>query len=59
MVDLFTDMVAPLFFIYIFFSLSIFVSVYVYTSLWDFVCIALLLPFVLGLCLSVSLFSVF
>ena len=29
-----------------------FVSVYVYASGWDFVCIALLSPFVLGFCLS-------
>ena len=36
--------------IYIFFPFSLFVSVYVYASLCDFVCIALLLPFVLGFC---------
>ena len=30
--------------------------VYVYASVCDFVCIALLLPFVLGFCLSVFLF---
>ena len=30
----------------------VFVSVYVYASLWDFVCIALLSPFVLGFCPS-------
>ena len=34
--------------IYILFPFSLFVSVYVYASVWDFVCIALLLPFVLG-----------
>ena len=41
--------------IYIFFPFSLFVSVYVYASVcdFDFVCIALLLPFVLGFCLSV------
>ena len=32
------------------FSFSLFVSVYVYASFWDFVCIALLLPFGLGFC---------
>ena len=31
-------------------------SVYVYASVCDFVCVALLLPFVLGFCLSVFLF---
>ena len=40
-------------YIYIFFPFSLFVSVYVYASVCDFVCIALLLPFVLGFCLSV------
>ena len=39
--------------IYIFFPFSLFVSVYLYASVCDFVCISLLLPFVLGLCLSV------
>ena len=39
--------------IYIFFSFSLFVSVYVYVSVCDFVCIVLFLPFVLGFCLSV------
>ena len=39
--------------IYIFFPFSLFVSVYVYASLCDFVCIALLSPFVLGFCPSV------
>ena len=39
--------------IYIFSPFSLFVSVYVYSSVCDFVCIALLLPFVLGFCLSV------
>ena len=38
---------------YIFFLFLFFVSVYVYASLCDFVCIPLLLPFVLGFCLSV------
>ena len=41
---------------YIFFPFSLFVSVYVYASLCDFVCIALLLPLVLGFCLSVFCF---
>ena len=36
-----------------FFPFSLFESVNVYASLCDFVCIALLLPFVLGFCLSV------
>ena len=45
---------------YIFFPLfSLFVSVYVYATVCDFVCIALLLPFVLGFCLSVFSFSFF
>ena len=39
-------------YIYIF-PFSLFVSVYVYDSLCDFACIALLLPFVLGFCLSI------
>ena len=40
--------------IHIYFSpFSLFVSVYVYASVCDIVCTALLLPFVLGLCLSV------
>ena len=38
--------------IHIFFPFSLFVRVYVYASVCDFVCIALLLPFVLGFCLS-------
>ena len=38
--------------IYIFSPFSLFVSVYMYASVFDFVCIALLLPFVLGFCLS-------
>ena len=42
--------------IYIFFPFSLFVSVYVYASLCDFVCIDLLLTFVLGFCLSVFFF---
>ena len=57
MVDLFIDLVALLLscFLYIdcFFPFSLFVSVYVYASLCDFVFIALLLPFLLGFCLSV------
>ena len=51
MVDLFIDFVALFLFflnIYIFYPFSLFVSVYVYASLCDFVCIVLLLPFVLG-----------
>ena len=39
--------------IYIFSPFSLCVSVYVYASVCDFVCIALLLPFVLGFCLSI------
>ena len=35
-----------------FFPFSLFLSVYVYASVCDFVCIALLLPFLLGFCLS-------
>ena len=59
MVDLFTDLVA-LFFIYIYiFYLFLFVSVYVYVSLCDFVCIALLLPFVLRLSAVFFVFLVF
>ena len=41
--------------IYILFPFSLFLSVYD-ASLCDFVCIALLLPFVLGFCLSGSFF---
>ena len=62
MVDLFIDLVSLFLFfnIYIFFPFSLFVSVYVYASLCNFVCIALLLPFVLGFSLSVfCLFVVF
>ena len=45
--------VSSFFFIYIYyFPFSLFVSVYVYASLCDFVCIAFLLPFVPGFCLS-------
>ena len=62
MVDLFIDLVALfLFFIYIYYFFpffSLFVSVYVYASLCDFVGIALLLPFVLGFCLSMFFFFV-
>ena len=42
--------------IYIFSLFSLFVSVYVYASVCDFVCIALLLPFDLGFCLSTVFF---
>ena len=42
--------------IYIFSPFSLFVSVYVYASVCGFVCIALLLPFVLEFCLSVFCF---
>ena len=49
------------FLIYIFFfsPFLFFVSVYVYASLCDFVCIGLLLPFVLGFCLFVFYFCFF
>ena len=60
MVHLFIDLVALFIFFhtdiyrYIFyFPFSLLVSVYVYASVCDFVCTALLLPFVLGFCLSV------
>ena len=39
-----------------FFPFFLFVSVYVYASVCDFVRINLLLPFVLGFCLPVYLF---
>ena len=39
--------------IYSFPPFSLFVSVYVYASVCDYVCIALLLPFVLGFCPSI------
>ena len=42
-------------YVYIF-PLSVFVSVYVYASLCDFVSVALLLPFVLWICLFIYLF---
>ena len=42
-----------------FFPFSLFLSVYVYASVCDFVCIALLLPFVLGFCLSGFFFGLF
>ena len=42
--------------IYIFFPFSLFVSVYLYASVCEFVSIALLLPFVLGFCLSAFIF---
>ena len=53
--DLFINLVALLLYIYIniyIFPFSLFVSVHVYASFCDFVYIALLLPFVLGFCLS-------
>ena len=47
------------FFIYMyFFPFSLFVSVYVYVSLCDIVCIGLLLPLVLGFCLYGVFFSI-
>ena len=52
LVDLFIDLVDLFFYIYIYFPFSLFVSVYVYASLCDFVCIDLFPPFVLGFCLS-------
>ena len=61
MVDFFIDLVALfLFFSFIYIDIYFFpfffsVSVYMYVSLCDFVCIALLLPFVLGF----SLFYLF
>ena len=45
--------------IYIFSPFSLFVSVYAYASVCDFVRIALLLPFVLGFCLSIFGFFFF
>ena len=45
--------------IYFFFPFSLFVSVYVYASVCDFFCIALLLPFVLGFYLSIFLVFLF
>ena len=42
--------------IYFFPPFSLCVSVYVYAPVCDFVCIALLLPFILGFCLSVFFF---
>ena len=42
-----------------FFPFSLFVGVYVYASVCNFVCIALLLPFVLGFCLYIFCFFVF
>ena len=43
-------------YIFFFFPFSLFVSVYVYASVCAFDCIALLLPFVLRICLSGFLF---
>ena len=42
-----------------FFPFSLFVSVYVYASVCDFVCIALLLPLVLGSLCTFFLFVCF
>ena len=39
--------------IYVLFPFSLFVNVFVYASVCGFVCIALLLPFVLGFCVTV------
>ena len=62
LIDLFTGLVALFLFlrfyihIYIFiFPFSPFVNVYAYASLCDFVCIGMLLPFVLGFSLLVFL----
>ena len=44
--------------IFFFPPFSLFVSVYAYASVCDFVCIALFLPFVLGFCLSVFCFVI-
>ena len=54
-------LLSSFFYIYIFFSspFSLFVNVYVYASLCDFVRIGLLLPDVLGFCLFVFLFLFF
>ena len=59
--DLFIGLVAPFLYIYIYiyFPFSLFVSVYVYVSLCDFVCVGLLLPFVLGFSLFIFCFFVF
>ena len=53
--DLFIGLVALFLYIYIyiFFPFYLFVRVYVYASSCDFVCIGLLLPFILGFCLFV------
>ena len=51
--DLLLDLVALFLFLKYIFPFSPFVSMYVYASLCDFVCIALLLPFVRGFFLSV------
>ena len=49
----FIDLLALFLFLNIYiFPFSLFLSVYVYASFRDFVCIALLLQFVLGFCLS-------
>ena len=61
MLDLFIDLVV-LFLLYIyiffFFPFSLSVSVYMYASLCDFLCKALLLPFVQGPCLTIFFFFV-
>ena len=64
LVDLFMDLVVLSFFLFLyidisFFPFSFFLSVYVYASLCDFVCVALLTPFVLGVSLSIILFLFF
>ena len=47
-------------YIYIYiFPFSLFVTVYVYASVFGIVSIALLLPFVLGFCLSIFCFVLF
>ena len=58
MVDLFIGGVALFLFLkkkYIFSPFPLFLSVYVYALLCDFVFIGLLLPFILGLCLFIFL----
>ena len=56
LVDSFIGLVAVFIFfliLYIYFPFSLFLSVYKYASLCDFVCIGLLLPFDLGFCLFI------
>ena len=50
-------LLSSIFTLYIFSFFSFFVSVYMYASFCDIVCIALLLPFVLGFCLFFFFFS--